>query len=243
AAGEIWLSENGSNEKLVCRGPSSTFQVNGLQPGVPYLFRLYAVTAQRPLLNEVKFEHEINGQITASPNPIPADAGSNTLLRWEITPPAAGEIWLSENGSNKKLVCRGPSGTFQVNGLQPGVPYLFRLYAATAQRPLLNEVKFEHEINGQLTASPNPIPADAGSNTLLRWEITPPAAGEIWLSENGSNEKLVCRGPSGTFQVNGLQPGVPYLFRLYAATAQRPLLNEVKFEHEINGQLTASPNP
>jgi len=224
---ELYICEGNLPESLLDRGFRGTREVSWIKPEVRYVLRLYDQSVPRQIVSEKKVDRRVHGKMAVEADPGQFAVKGAVNLRWEITTPTIGEILLCENGSNEKLVCRGPSGTFQVNGLRPGVRYLFRLYAVTAQRPLLNEVKFEHEINGQITASPNPIPADAGSNTLLRWEITPPVAGEIWLSENGAAERLVCSGRSGTFAVAGLRLGNDYVFRLYNHLGPRQLLSSI----------------
>ena len=115
-----------------------------------------------------------------------------------------------------------------VHWIQASQDYVFRLYNAMGTRQLLDEVTVSKRTVGKVTASPNPIPIEAGSRTMLRWEITSPASAEVCVSEDGLTERLVCRGASGTYEVTGLRSGIDYRFRLYASSQSRPLLDEIK---------------
>ena len=50
---------------------------------------------------------------------------------------------------------------------------------------------------------------------------------EIYVSENGGNEKLVCRGTTGSVKLEGLQCGNDYVVTLRAATEPRRSLDTI----------------
>jgi hypothetical protein len=224
---EVYVSESEAPEKLVGQGSSGSLELNWIQAGTDYLFRLYNCTEPRRILDSIVVRRCITGRIRASPNPIPLEAGSKTLLEWEITPPAVAEIYISENGGSEKLVCRGTSGSFDLDGLQGGTDYVVTLCTATEPGRILDSIVVRRPITGRIRASPNPIPLEAGSKTLLEWEITPPAVAEIYVSENGGSEKLVCRGTSGSFELDGLQCGTDYVVTLCTATEPRRSLDTI----------------
>ncbi len=224
---EICLSEEGGEERTVCRGASGEFELAGLKAGIEYVFCLYSDRRNRQLLDSVKFYLEPRGTLSIHPNKEDPDDESRVTLQWEISAATTAEICLSEEGGEERTVCRGASGEFELAGLKAGIEYVFCLYSDRRNRQLLDSVKFHLEVKGKLWATPNPVPLEACGKTLLRWETNSPTAGEIWVSEFGGNETLVCRGNSGSFEVAGLRPGTEYIFRLYGPTPIRRMLDEV----------------
>lgn len=174
---------------------------------------------------------ELTGRITAEPNPLAAETSGPLVLSWEVDGDSA-EVRVSADEAPEQVVARGPRATMPVDWVQAGRIYAFRLYGGENLDALLDEVTVTREVAGSITASPNPVPWTADSKTLLQWEITAPLVAEIYLLENGSEEKLVCRGPSGSFEVGGLLLGCEYRFRLYLPGQPRTLLREacVKLE-------------
>src|SRR5262249_50164805 len=59
------------------------------------------------------------------------------------------------------------------------------------------------------------------------WEITAPAVAEIYVSENGKPEKLVCKGTTGSVELEGLQYGTDYIVTLRAASEPRRNLDTI----------------
>ena len=236
---EVYVSESGAPEKLVGRGRNGSMELEWIQAGSEYLFRLYSRTEPRQVLDSVVVRRCVTGRIRA----VPLEAGAKTLLEWEITPPAVAEIYLSENGGNERLVCRGASGSFEVAGLQPGNKYVLPLCTATEPRQILDSAVIHRPIAGRIRASPNPVPLEAGAKTLLEWEITPPAVAEIYVSENGGSERLVCSGASGALEFGGLQGGNKYVLTLCTTTEPRQILDSIVVHRPIAGRIRASPNP
>jgi 2-polyprenyl-3-methyl-5-hydroxy-6-metoxy-1,4-benzoquinol methylase len=169
----------------------------------------------------------IIGKITAAPNPVPAEAGTCMRLKWEVNERDEGEVYVSENGAPEKLVSKGRIGSLEIEWIQAGTDYTFRLYNRTEPRQLLDSIVVRRSINGRIRATPNPIPLEAGSKTLLEWEITSPAIAEIYLSENGGPRKLVCKGLSGSCELNGLQIGTDYVVTLCTGAESHQNLDTV----------------
>lgn len=224
---EVHVAEEGEPEKLVAQGAKDSVILDWIRPGTRYVFRLYETSEPRGLIDEVAVSLPVVGELMIDPLTTASAFAGTVTIHWQITAPVAGEIVLNESGADGKVVSRGPSGPFSVEGLEAGVNYLFQLYAVTPERPLLAEANFFHPISGKISAAPNPIPLGAGSRTTLHWEITPPATAEVRLSGGSDKEKTVCRGPSGSFEVSGLRAGVAYLFRLYSQRLPQTLLDEV----------------
>lgn len=225
--GEVHVSENGAPEKLVGKGRKGSLELEWIQAGTDYTFRLYNRSQPRQVLDSIVVRRCVTGRIRATPNPIPLEAGSKTLLEWEITSPAVAEIYVSENGGNERLVCRGASGSFEFGGLQGGNEYVLTLCTATEPRQILDSIVVHRPITGRIRASPNPVPLEAGPKTLLEWEITSPAVAEIYVSENGKTEELVCRGTTGSVELEGLQCGNDYVVTLRTAGEPRRNLDTI----------------
>ncbi len=225
---EICLSEEGGEERAVCRGASGEFELAGLKAGTEYVFRLYSDQLNRQLLDSVKFYLEPRGTLSIHPNKDDSDNESRVTLQWEISASTTAEICLSEEGGEERTVCRGASGEFELVGLKAGTEYLFNLYADQRNRQLLDSVKFQLEVKGMIWATPNPLPLESRGKTLLRWETNSPTGAEIWVSDFAGNETLVCRGSSGSFEVGGLRLGIEYIFRLYGLSPARRVLDEVE---------------
>ena len=169
----------------------------------------------------------IVGKITATPNPLPPEAGTRTTLQWEVNATDEGEVYVSENGAPEKLVGNGRKGSVELEWIQAGTDYTFRLYNRSQPRQVLDSIVVRRSIAGRIRATPNPIPLEGGSKTLLEWEITSPAIAEIYVSENSEPEKLVCKGLSGSFELNGLQFGTDYVVTLCTATQPRQDLDTI----------------
>ena len=169
----------------------------------------------------------IVGKITATPNPLPPEAGTRTTLQWEVNATDEGEVHVSENGAPEKLVGKGRKGSVELEWIQAGTDYTFRLYNRSQPRQVLDSIVVRRSIAGRIRATPNPIPLEAGAKTLLEWEITSPAVAEIYVSENGKTEKLVCRGATGSVELEGLQCGNDYVVTLRTASEPRRNLDTI----------------
>ncbi len=225
ATAEVFLVEEGAEEELVCRGVTGYFEVSGIKAEIDYTFRLYSSGNQRLLLDEQTFFHSAQGHLMVDATNYRGD--EEVTLRWEVTPSATAEVALSENGSEERLVCRGPTGEFIVAGIKPATNNIFRLYATGKRRRLLDETIFFQPAEGRIHANPNPVTLESGSRTTLGWETNCPGGAEVCISENDGEETLVCRGKNGSYEVQGLRSGATYHFRLYAMGETRTLLDEV----------------
>ncbi len=182
-------------------------------------------------MNQISSE-KAAGKITITPNPLPPEPGSRTTIQWEIDGEEGGEICVVENHGPEKLVCRGKRGSVEVNWIKAGTDYAFRLYTRTEPRRMIDAVTVERTISGRITATPNPIPFGEKSGTRLEWEITYPAKAEIYISDAGGEERLVCRGGSGSLEMKSLKPGLDYVFALYTVSEPRRKLDSISVRHD-----------
>lgn len=223
----VCVSYDGGAETLVASQPEGSVEIGWIQAGRVYAFRLRGSAPENPVLSEVEVTRAIEGKIFVIRDG-PAGADQQLVVRWEVTSPANAEVTLSENGSEERLVCQGPSGDFVIHGIKPTIENVFRLYSSGRRRRLLDQTAFSRPPEGWLTASPNPVTLTAGSKTTLQWESNCPDGVEVCLSENGGPEAVVCRGKSGTHEILGLCAGTEYHFRLYPIADNRPLLDQTK---------------
>lgn len=80
-----------------------------------------------------------------------------------------------------------------------------------------------------LTASPNPVPASSGAGTTrITWTSGGRTAAAIYVSADGSEEKLFAEGSEGSSEAAWIQPGATYEFRLYANADRKDVLARVQ---------------
>ncbi|MGI8955440.1 MAG: class I SAM-dependent methyltransferase [Chthoniobacterales bacterium] len=166
------------------------------------------------------------GRITANPNPLPADLDAPASLTWDCDAKKA-ELHLSRDGEPERRVSSRTNGLFNVNRIQAGIDFTFRLYNVTKRRRLLAELKVHREVAGRIYANPNPVPFEALGKTSLSWDVSERVGAEICVSQDGAVEQLVSRANKGPLEVDWLQPGRSYSFRLYSQRSPRRLLDEV----------------
>jgi len=86
-----------------------------------------------------------------------------------------------------------------------------------------------HTTNGsaeaRITASPDRIAIKSGlGKTTIAWNTGDSATAQIYVSRDGGMEQLVTQGAEGSFEVNWVEPGAVYEFRVYAGLAHTQLL-------------------
>jgi hypothetical protein len=80
----------------------------------------------------------------------------------------------------------------------------------------------------RITATPNPVPIESGlGKTTIAWNTGDGGAGQIYVSRDGGAEQLVTQGAEGADDVNWIEAGPTYEFRLYAGLARTKLLTSV----------------
>lgn len=166
------------------------------------------------------------GQITADPNPLPADLNFPGTLSWQSNAEKA-ELYLSRDGGPEKRVSGRATGRFDVKRIQPGIDHVFRLYNLTPRKALLAELRILREVTGRIEAKPNPVPFESPGKTLLTWEAPASVGAEICVATDGGEEQVFHQAVSGSLEVDWLRAGHEYSFRLYSQRTPRQLLDEV----------------
>lgn len=229
-AAKVTVSEEGGPEQLFARALTDEATIDWIQAGKTYLFRLYDESQgeESLLLDQVSVFREVIGKLSIECDADDLWGEKPTVIRWEVNSPGSGEVCLSQEGGEERVICQGPIGSYDELPLEPGTHYLLRLYAATAARPLLDEAVYFRKPYGTISVDPNPVPLEAGSTATARWRITSPAIAEVRISEDGESERVVCCGSSGSFPITGLRLGINYRVRLYSQSTEPQLLDETQ---------------
>jgi hypothetical protein len=170
--------------------------------------------------------------LNASPNPPQFGAGGlgTTTISWSTGSPDSGDVYVSEDGRPERLFASGSSGSQEAPWIRPVGRYEFKLYVGgnTQTRASLTIGSAGGE-EPQLTAQPNPVPADDQElgTTTIHWTTNGPDGGEIYVIENGGPERLFAAGTEGTAPAAWICRGSTYEFHLYAGSGHSNQLGSV----------------
>ncbi len=82
---------------------------------------------------------------------------------------------------------------------------------------------------GELTATPNPVPAGPGTGTTtIEWSTGDDAEGQVYLRVGDEPETLFAQFPRGSQEAPFIGAGPTYEFRLYSGTQRARLLASVE---------------
>jgi len=159
----------------------------------------------------IVFISKMAATISAIPNPVPTGEGlGKTTISWES---ANGKIFISMNGGNEALFVDRSSGSQEADWIHEGSSYEFRLYNSDHTKLLDKVVVTRSKTVPTVSASPNPVPAGKEpGKTTISWHS---ANGKIYVSVDGSKEVLFVDRPSGSQEVDWINEGFNYEFRLY----------------------------
>jgi hypothetical protein len=80
-----------------------------------------------------------------------------------------------------------------------------------------------------IQAQPNPVPAgEALGTTTIVWKTGDGSQGQVYVSEDGADDKLFDSGTEGSTPASWIRSGSTYEFRLYAGSDHKALLGSVK---------------
>jgi hypothetical protein len=80
-----------------------------------------------------------------------------------------------------------------------------------------------------IQAQPNPVPAGEGlGTTTIVWKTGDGSQGQVYVSEDGGEDKLFDSGTNGSTQAPWIRTGSIYEFRLYAGSDHKTMLASVK---------------
>jgi hypothetical protein len=100
--------------------------------------------------------------------------------------------------------------------------------ASTATQPS-NSNSTAVQSAATIQAQPNPVPAGDGlGTTTIVWKTGDGSQGQVYVSEDGGEDKLFDAGTDGSTQAPWIRAASTYEFRLYAGTNHKTLLGSVK---------------
>ncbi|HYU18952.1 MAG TPA: YfhO family protein [Chloroflexota bacterium] len=213
-------------------GPSEAAIVSGPLPA-----------AQAVLLNDIPRVD----LLTASPNPVPADATVATIS-WTTPDGSIGQVWVTQDDGPEALFADGVSGSLATPPLAFGSSYEFRLYSGRERAILLDSATVTREAPDnpaalvearRVSATPNPVPADS-SATTVEWKTPDGSVAQIWVAKDDEPEELFSGGAGGSKVAPWIEPGARYEFRLYAGEEHTTVLDSVTVKREM---LSVAPNP
>ena len=76
-----------------------------------------------------------------------------------------------------------------------------------------------------ISASPNPVAIGEGpGTTTVTWNTGDGSSGQIFVTEDGSPERMFASGPTGSVPAPWIQAGKTFEFRLYSGTQHTTVL-------------------
>jgi hypothetical protein len=82
--------------------------------------------------------------------------------------------------------------------------------------------------SASIEARPNPVPPGDGLGiTTIVWKTGDGTQGQVYVSEDGAEDKLFDAGTQGSTPAPWIRTGSSYQFRLYAGSDHRTLLGSV----------------
>jgi hypothetical protein len=80
-----------------------------------------------------------------------------------------------------------------------------------------------------ITASPNPVTTGEGpGTTTVTWNTGDGAAGQVYVSMDGTPEAIFAEGSTGSAPAPWIQAGKTFEFRLYAGTEHAKVLAKIQ---------------
>ncbi len=127
---------------------------------------------------------------------------------------------------NVAFVARRAMSVIATNGFLLLVAMLHAGCASSwGATPILNENSSPSQDVVILAASPNPVPAAAGSGkTTISWNTGDGSTGEVYVLEKGYEERIFARGSEGSSDATWIGNKGIYEFRLYSMSEPRTLL-------------------
>ena len=112
----------------------------------------------------------------------------------------------------------------------PTIAIFLPLFFFAACGPSKNaEVNASAASTATITASPNPVTTgEKAGTTTITWNTGDGKTGQVYVSEDGTSERLFVEGPGGSTVPDWIQPEKTHEFRLYAGTEHAKVLAKVQ---------------
>ncbi len=209
-SGSLYLSAAGKRERLFGRGRVGSQRVRWIAPGVRYVFHLYAGSSKRRVLTSFTLSLPKRPRIDAK------WFGVSTAISWRTGSGRPGSLYFSEGGKPERLFARGSRGSQRVSWIQPGIRYVFHLYAGRSKKRLLTSYTLLQPKRPRIGT------AWFGAITTISWSTGSRRAGSLYVSQDGGRLRLLARGTRNSLRVRWITPGTRYVFKLYDAPISSP---------------------
>jgi cephalosporin hydroxylase len=168
-------------------------------------------------LGDFELEHHISRRSEASPVEVGGQLGDDSSIRRPATKREASsrsvrlreELTMALAGWVRRIMgrTRGDEGAGRRSG-----------YSSSGGR-----------VVGELTATPNPVPAGPGQGTTtIDWSTGGDSEGQVYLRVGDEPEQLFAQAPRGSQGASFILAGPTYEFRLYSGTERERLLASVQ---------------
>ena len=166
------------------------------------------------MMETTKDTNNIRG-IWADPNPLPvSDSKGRTTVSWSTGNGNLGEVYVVSDGRTEVLFAQQSQGSIDIDWIQSGVRYEFRLYEFFRfKKRLIDQCVVTKGVNG-IIVFPNPVNINDDLGwTILQW-TTEYEDAELCVSCNNERDILCASGKKGGLVVDWLKPANIYRFKL-----------------------------
>ncbi|MET9633088.1 hypothetical protein ABZX92_37085 [Lentzea sp. NPDC006480] len=169
-----------------------------------------------------------SNQITVSAQEVtlaPGQSSGSVDVSWHTDGNQVVQIWIREPGKAAKLWRQDVNGSAPWPYLHPGTTTTFELRGGPNFATILATTSSRAKLPGRLSASRTHLALAPGATGEidLNWATTLSDA-QVWVSHNGSPQKLYAQGPSGQGHITWISRGTT-VFTLWSGTAQEHLLD------------------
>jgi hypothetical protein len=200
--GRLYVSF-GNRDRLLAYASRGSKSLRWVQPGVRYVFRLYADSAKKRLLASLTLSQSRSPRIEAK------WFGRSTTISWRTGNDRPGSLYFSEAGKRERLLARASRGSEGLSWVRPGVRYVFRIYAGGSKKHLLTSYTLLQPKRPRIGV------AWFGIVSAINWSTGSNRVGSLYVSQQGGRLRLVARGTRNSVRVRWIEPGTRYVFKLY----------------------------
>ena len=226
--GEVCVVSNGRNEVLFAQQPEGSKDVDWIQHGVCYEFRLYEyLLFKKRLVDQCVVTKGADG-IFVSPNPVHIDGDLGwSILKW-TTDHEDVELYVSCNNERDILCASGKKGGMVIDWLKPNHIYDFKLISCVDNKIIDSVVVCSDKPFIHVVPSFPELKTDYRKTVI--WSSGNDAVCEVYSVSNDNEEVLFATGVKGAQKVAWLAEGAGYEFRLYEGGNRSKLLKTTKYQ-------------
>ena len=119
----------------------------------------------------------------ADPNPVPSGPGlGSTNITWQTGDDSIGQVFVYTPTQGEQLVIAGEQGNVQVDWIETGKEYEFRLYSPDYKLLATHQLKRNQLVIGESEVLDSMIFNKISKTRKHMWLIAAPKSGSTWLS-------------------------------------------------------------